>query len=91
MMAFVEAMAGMMFLTTPPVSCHVTPCVQQLSLLRRHQHQTRDADFVPEAPQQVVQGDDGRTSATGLTAYQHQNLMALHRLCWRNCGLNRVL
>lgn len=26
MMALVDAMAGMMFLTTPPVSCHVTPC-----------------------------------------------------------------
>ena len=26
MMAFVDAIAGMMFFTTPPVSCHVTPC-----------------------------------------------------------------
>ncbi len=24
--AFVDAMAGMMFFTTPPVSCQVTPC-----------------------------------------------------------------
>ena len=25
--ALVDAMAGMMFFTTPPVSCQVTPCV----------------------------------------------------------------
>ena len=28
-MALVEAMAGMMFFTTPPVSCQVTPCATQ--------------------------------------------------------------
>ena len=26
--ALVDAMAGMMFFTTPPVSCHVTPCAR---------------------------------------------------------------
>ena len=30
MMAFVDAIAGIIFFTTPPVSCHVTPCKQQV-------------------------------------------------------------
>ena len=30
-MALVDAMAGMMFFTTPPVSCHVTPCAAAAS------------------------------------------------------------